>query len=337
MSATYWIAAGLAFVVAVVAPLGLIPLLERVGAVDVPNSRSSHSHHVLRGAGLAQALGAGAALALVLVVSDAAKMPIAIVLSVLIATALLGWVEDTRGLPASVRAAAQIMIGAVAAGTFAHMSGHSLWWSVVGGIAVVGLVNVANFMDGVNAMSAAHGIVCGVAFVVVGTVHDTSWVVAVGAILTAIFLAFLPWNFDGRLFLGDTGSFLFGGVAAIVIVMAWIDGLPLIALAAPFAVYVADTGVTLACRVRAGERWHEAHRDHIYQRLNRRGLPHLTVTGIVATASCMSAALGLATTESAGAPRYLAAAGIVAILLSFVALRSTVGLPETSKAARGGT
>ncbi len=316
-------------------PLALIPLLERLGAVDVPNSRSSHSHRALRGGGLAQALGIGFGIILALVMSIHPSGLLAIGLGVLISTALLGWIEDVAGVAVATRAGCQVAIGIVATGFAAAELDRSPLWCLAGGAAVVGLVNVVNFMDGVNLISAAHAVVAGVTFAVLGSQHDAEWLVTLGAILAGSFLAFLPWNMNGRLFLGDTGSYLLGGLAAIIVVMAWMDGVSLVALAAPFVIYVADTGVTLMSRIRAGERWHEAHRDHTYQRLNRAGMSHFGVTLVVATASCATASLGVLFSKSDGIPQVAALSGIFLIAAAYTALRFAIHNPDSSREHRG--
>ena len=82
-----------------------------------------------------------------------------------------------------------------------------------------------------------------------------------------------------RIFMGDAGSGALGLLIAFTLVaLAMGRGLaPLAALALP-AVFVADTTTTLAIRVWRREHPARAHRTHAYQRLVRRGWPHLAVS-----------------------------------------------------------
>jgi Fuc2NAc and GlcNAc transferase len=82
-----------------------------------------------------------------------------------------------------------------------------------------------------------------------------------------------------RIFMGDAGSGALGLLIAFTLVsLAAGRGLaPLAALALP-AVFVADTTTTLAVRVWRREHPARAHRTHAYQRLIRRGWPHLAVS-----------------------------------------------------------
>lgn len=231
----------------------LKPLLQKAGVLDIPNERSSHEFPVVRGGGLAQAaglmIGLGAAIALI----DAIERPeLMVLLAVSLATASLGWVEDYSGAPISVRASVQFAIGFVAIGVFAALDGRPIAWAVIGGIAFVGLINVVNFMDGINGISAFHAIVAGTTFAALGALNDLNWMIIAGSLLAAAYAAFLPWNLSGRMFLGDVGSYLLGGSIAGIIVLGWMGGVPLIALAAPMTIYLSDTGVTLVgiCQVK---------------------------------------------------------------------------------------
>lgn len=334
MSGLQWTAGGIAFVIALVSPVVLAPVLQRAGVVDVPNARSSHSHHAVRGGGVSQTMGIVTALMLAVAVTDQSRTPLLTVLAVAIASAALGWAEDVRGLHPRTRAIAQTATGLIVMLVVAPSTGHSPWWALLGGIAVIGLTNVVNFMDGVNGMSALHGIVFGSSFAVIGVNSDVGWLTTGGAVLAAAFAAFVPWNAKGRLFLGDVGSYLLGGACAIIVVVAWMQGLSVVALAAPFSIYVADTAVTLADRIIRGEKWYEAHRDHTYQRMNRHGLPHLAVSVVVAAASAATAALGIVSAESDGGLRLAALLAIVALILAYTALRFRLRIatsPQTSK------
>lgn len=324
------ISVAIAFLVALAAPFALRPMLSRAGVLDVPNARSSHSIPVLRGGGLAQACAIVLALGYAgIAATGLAQTLIIVILATCIAAAVLGWFEDLHGLPITIRAGFQFFIGIVATTVVAANTSNHAWWGLMGGVALLGLINVVNFMDGVNAISALHGIVAGGSFVVIGSLHEADWLVISGAVLAVAFAAFLPWNLSGRMFLGDVGSYLLGGAIAIVVTVGWMQGLPIIALAAPMSIYVADAGVTLLSRICAGEQWYEAHRDHTYQRLNRSGFGHVEVASMVATLSLISAALGIGASETNGAVRLGLLSGIALLVLAYTAARFILASPDT--------
>jgi len=86
--------------------------------------------------------------------------------------------------------------------------------------------------------------------------------------LVAGAIGFAPFNFPtARVFLGDVGSYFAGAWLAVLVVLGLRGSIPPEAIVAPVALYVADTGLTLARRVQRHEPWHEPHRQHAYQRL----------------------------------------------------------------------
>ena len=67
-----------------------------------------------------------------------------------LAAATIGWLEDLIGLPISVRASAQLLVGLGAALAVSAISGGSWWVILLGTFFISGYINVANFMDGIN-------------------------------------------------------------------------------------------------------------------------------------------------------------------------------------------
>lgn len=328
MTPTSALAVGLAFVVSLLLPAALLPALTRAHLVDVPNDRSSHDRPTVRGGGIAPAAGmaVGLAIAASTATSDDASL-LWLLLAVGVAAACLGLAEDARGVPKPLRVLGALAIGLSGGAAASLVAGVGLGWALAGGLVVLVGVNAANFMDGLNGISALHGTIAGGAFIAVGVTHDVTWLTVAGFVLAAVYVAFLGWNASGRLFLGDVGSYLLGAVVSITVILGWMQGLPLVALAAPTAIYLTDTGLTLIARMIRGETWHEAHRDHTYQRLNRRGLSHLTVSGLVALASALCAALGLVASSQQGVVRAAAWAGLALVVVAYAGLRAVAPEP----------
>ena len=294
-----WAAVLVAFTVSAMLPFALKPMLRKFSVVDVPNERSSHADLVLRGGGSAQLVGVSIGVTIVAV--DAAigsdskgLIRFLVILVVLIAIGLLGLIEDLRGVAISLRALVQFVIGAVASGMLVAAAGAPPWWAIFAAIFFTGYTNAANFMDGIDTISAMHGLTVGGVLATVGYFSRLPWLISVGLILAVAFAAFLPWNVGpGRLFLGDVGSYLLGGGISIVCIAAAVSGVAFVSLLGPLSIYLADTGVTLLRRIARGERWQDAHRSHVYQRLVVAGLSHVQVSLIVSAGTVISAAFGL--------------------------------------------
>jgi UDP-N-acetylmuramyl pentapeptide phosphotransferase/UDP-N-acetylglucosamine-1-phosphate transferase len=279
----------------------VLACLRRWRLLDVPGDRSSHAHPTPRGGGIAPALGATVALAFSSAVSGQARTG-------LIAAALLfgfiGLLEDSVGVPALRRLVVQVLAGALAAPWLLTAWSGGQGWRVAMGLAVVvwlvSYVNAFNFMDGIDGISVAQAVVAGTAWYLVGWAEGVASLEIGGLIVAGAALGFAPFNFPkARMFLGDVGSYYFGALLAALAVVGVRAGIPPEAVAAPLAVYLADTGVTLVRRVRRGEVWYSPHRDHTYQRLVQHGWSHARTTLSVAAVMAVVSALGsLALTDS---------------------------------------
>jgi UDP-N-acetylmuramyl pentapeptide phosphotransferase/UDP-N-acetylglucosamine-1-phosphate transferase len=77
------------------------------------------------------------------------------------------------------------------------------------------------------------------------------------------------------------------------VVAALSTDVPFPVLVLPFANFILDTTFTLFRRLMRREKWYQAHRSHIYQRMTDLGMTHKKVTSIellVVIASCAAAA-----------------------------------------------
>ena len=321
-----WIAVSTAFVLSFAMPFALRPILRSQSVIDVPNERSSHSNEVLRGGGVAQLVGVSAGLLIeAVLVAQSSQSPslfrASIILAVVIGIGMLGLVEDTRGVPVLVRAVSQFLVGMVGASVLIVSSGISGWWIIFGALFFVAYTNAANFMDGIDTVSALHGLTVGGLFAVIGVLSSSPWLVTSGLVLAVSFVSFLPWNIGpSKIFLGDVGSYLLGGGIAIVSIAAAATGVAVIALVGPLAIYLADTGTTLFMRVVRGERWQDAHRLHVYQRLVDAGLSHIGVSLIVTVSTIVSGAFGLLSLLGSPAETLIAVVGVVLTVGLYLAL-----------------
>ena len=276
--------AAVTLVASLLLPFAVKPWLVRMGVVDVPSARSSHVKATIRGMGMAAALATviGYAAAVLLGVVTVDRSISAVVLGIIAACAVVGWVEDLRGLSISGRAGAQLGIGAAGSAALIVLTGQSFWWLPLAALAIAAYVNIANFMDGVNGISGLHGATAGVAYAVAGALSEQPWLTACGTVLAMAFLGFLPWNLGrGSVFLGDVGSYLLGASIAALAVAGFLSGVYVEYVLSPILVYAADTGYTLLRRIKAGERWYASHREHVYQRLTDVGFSHLQSAGAV--------------------------------------------------------
>ena len=263
-----------------------IRFAEKRRLLDFPNERSSHDRPVPRGGGIAIVLTfmagmAGAGL------PGAAGDRLVAVLGGGGLVALVGLVDDYRDVPATRRLVLQFL-----AATWA------LYWlggvdeeilpgvpmmlvNILGVVCTVWLINLYNFMDGIDGIACIETItVCigGIVLYAFGGAHDTAWIPP--AMLLASVAGFVFWNFPpARIFLGDAGSGFLGFMMAVfclqaarvepVLFWGWIVLL---------GVFIVDSGVTLARRMLRRQRLYEAHRSHAYQFASRKHGRHAPVS-----------------------------------------------------------
>ena len=306
-------AAVLAFLVSLALQPPIISFLRRSGSLDTPSHRSSHTVATVRGGGLAVVAGIVAG-ALTLGGSSTA----AVLLTATLVAAAVGLAEDLRGVPVLARLLLLILAAlpvALLAGSRLHLLA-----ATVALLYVVAVVNAVNFMDGINGISAAQGVVGGVAFAVTGHLLGEPVVAGFAAAVALAALAFAPYNVPrARVFLGDCGSYGLGASLAGLSVAVWVAGAPLEAAVAPLLLYLADTGSTLLRRYRAGDAWREPHRTHAYQRLTDLGWSHSQVSVLVLVLISVCSLLGAGSTGSVPV-RIGSDLGLAAVLAGYLAL-----------------
>ena len=146
--------------------------------------------------------------------------------------------------------------------------------SIIGIVAIVYFINIANFMDGLNGFIGVEMVFLSIAgFVLFGDAHFVVLCVAI--------LGFLYWNFGNhaKIFLGDSGSTLLGyNIAIFTIYYANIDSVNLWIWLILFGLFWFDATLTIVRRKLNGEQITQAHKKHGYQRLNQSGWSHLYVS-----------------------------------------------------------
>jgi len=186
---------------------------------------------------------------------------------------------------------------------------------------ITGFVNAFNFMDGVNGISGAHALIAGMVYAFLGWWQHDGFLVPAGAAVAASALAFLPWNAGrARVFLGDAGSYALGAALAMLAAYAVLQGIPVEAALGPLVLYIADTAWTLQRRIRAGERWLEPHRTHVYQQWCDVGWSHQRVTVVAGGTTIVLSVLGAASLT--GDPVLRAATDLAGAAVVLTYLRS---------------
>lgn len=262
-------------------------IIKRRRALDVPNQRSSHTHPVPRGGGIAFII---AFFCGIFILFAAGKMPY-YVLTALVGAgsviAVTGYLDDLHPVSPKLKAIAQIVslawglywLGPV---PYIEVSGYIWQWGVFG-IALslicgLWLINLFNFMDGIDGLAATQAIfifISAAIFCLAEGSYGQAW--ALG-ILAASIGGFLLFNWQpARVFMGDSGSG-FLGLMIVLLAIATTPPLTLWPWAILVTIFLADATVTVVRRILRGEKWYEGHKLHAYQRLAQRWHSHKKAT-----------------------------------------------------------
>ena len=249
--------------------------------------------------------------------AESLQLAVTIAAAILCALAL-GWLEDIRGVSIVRRAGLQLVIGVLVSVSFATVQGTNILLLILGAIFIAGYINVANFMDGINGISGAHGLVAGLAYALTGWMVNLPWLALAGVAVAGAFAAFLPWNVrpGKNVFLGDAGSYVLGAAMGTLAVGAWFADVPFLLAFAPLMTYLADAGTTLFRRFMAGEQWYKPHRTHTYQRLTDVGFSHLGSTAVVTGTTILVWVLLAFASDLYAAGSVVATVGVVLVALA---------------------
>lgn len=148
-------------------------------------------------------------------------------------------------------------------------------------IFAVWLINLYNFMDGINGIAALTASAVAIALVaLLFSVDAPLHLFIVPLMLLGANLGFLIWNFPvAKIFMGDIGSCFIGLIMAILFwqLGAW-NPLFYIILPIILATFLVDASLTVFLRLLRRQKIYHAHREHAYQHLVRRWGSHTRVT-----------------------------------------------------------
>ena len=248
--------------------------------IDRPNERSSHSSIVLRGGGIVFTLSV-IVWAAVMAVQGNDIVPYLPFVGGLVLIAGVSFWDDVHSLPDSVRLVAQFVAMALMFWSMGIMH-WDMWWIVLLALIVcVGAMNIINFMDGINGITAGYALAVLVPLLLLnrrmGFVEGSYLVVAILGVLVFCFFNFRPKG-KAKCFAGDVGSIgiafvLLFAIGRLIVQTGDVTYLTLL------LVYGVDGCCTIIHRIMLHENLGQAHRKHAYQLMaNELGMSHVVVS-----------------------------------------------------------
>jgi UDP-N-acetylmuramyl pentapeptide phosphotransferase/UDP-N-acetylglucosamine-1-phosphate transferase len=190
--------------------------------------------------------------------------------------ALVSWWDDCRGVPARLRLLAQFVAVAIPLHSYPVEILFPNWLPypvalVFVLLAWIWFINLYNFMDGIDGITAMETICISGVIALLGlkffnnVIVLNDLVLVLSIVLFSVSVGFLQFNWHpAQIFLGDVGSVSIGYILGFCLLHIAALGYWQIALTLPLY-YLADSGITLVRRLLHGDRVWEAHRTHLYQ------------------------------------------------------------------------
>ena len=159
-----------------------------------------------------------------------------------------------------------------------HMSWFVSWFLLVW------MMNLFNFMDGVDGMAVSGTVFVAMALIfVLLLTGDFSSLVMLFSLLVISCSGFLLYNWPpASIFMGDSGSVFLGYLFGALIIKTTMTGdISIWTWIIVFGYFFADTNFTILLRIFLVKHWYHAHKSHGYQNLARILKSHAKITGAI--------------------------------------------------------
>ena len=247
----------------------------RKAILDHPNERSSHTLPTPRGGGLAIVItfyiGAGflystGVLEPKLFYAFCSAFPLVVV----------SLLDDLYTLGSKIRLMTQLLSSVMALYALGGIATVSLYFIELNGwwltlpilLAMLWLINLYNFLDGIDGYAGSEAIFLGLAVAILFG-YDIGYLIALSV------LGFLLFNWQkAQIFMGDIGSTFLGFIFAVLLIDSLNHNTPLYSWLVLLGLFWVDATLTLIRRARKHEKLSQAHRKHAYQRITQAGWSH---------------------------------------------------------------
>lgn len=240
--------------------------------IDIPNDRSSHTIPTPRGGGLSIVVIFLISISFVDTLSQ--ELFFAIIGSGVIVSGIGLW-DDHSHIPAKWRLLAHFTasfwvlywLGNVAE---FHIFNYNINLGFVGvgliAFFLVWLLNLFNFMDGIDGIAASEAIFVSSAGAFFSWNYGLENMMFIALILAASTTGFLFLNWPpAKIFMGDVGSSFLGLMLGVIAYANIQEGVSTWIWMILLGVFLVDSSVTLLRRILNRDKWYDAHCSHAYQ------------------------------------------------------------------------
>ena len=335
MTGAWWqyaaIFAGSLFLAWVLTPLA-IAFATRRGVLDQPGGHKSHESPVpyLGGLAIVTAFSVAVAVPVLIDAATSGSEELLAVLAMAIVLAVIGLVDDLRGLPPLVRLVAEIAAGAGvwALGVGVSITGVGGLDAVITVIWVVGITNAFNLLDNMDGLSAGLSAIAAGSFAAIAIANGQYLVAGLAIAVAGCATGFLRHNFHpARIYMGDAGALFFGFLIAYLGVKIKPPTVVSSSFLVPIlvcSVAVLDTSLVTVTRIAHRISPFTGGRDHVSHRLVRIGLPVPVAVGVIYAAAATAGVVAFVTARVDTVSAWILAALVLGLLGVAGVLLSTV-------------
>ncbi|MHB1446814.1 MAG: MraY family glycosyltransferase [Acidimicrobiales bacterium] len=265
----------------------------------------------------------------------------AVTLGLALGLAVMGLIDDLRGLPAWLRLVIQAGAGlaAYANGTQAHLAGAGTVLDVVVTVVwLVGITNAFNLLDNMDGLSAGVAAIAAFWLFVVGLVNGQHLVSILALALVGCALGFLRHNFaPARIYMGDAGSMFIGFLLAVLALRLRTYSALRLSFLVPvliLAVPIFDTALVVMTRLLHRRSPMKGGLDHTSHRLVFLGLPVRVSVGLIYAVTVATGSLGVIASRMSRDTTILLGGWVLAVALFLGVALGVVPVYENSRRRR---
>jgi len=268
----------------------LVLYFTKTGVVDSPDPRRLHKKTTPTGGGIAViASFAFGFLALDFILYEWRYS--LFILPPLLTLAVISFYDDIKELPPALRFCAHV----IAAGYISYnfllpyqlFHGELSYWAdfVIAFIALAGFMNIYNFMDGIDGITASESIHLSITILILSILRGDviihcELIIIIASLILMCSIAFIIYNWHpAYIFIGDVGTITIGMLLGFCLMLIAASGVKLfVSVIIASLYYLADGGITILIRLVKKEKIWLPHVNHFFQQAIRQRLPHKKIT-----------------------------------------------------------
>ncbi len=282
------------FLVVFVLSLSITSLIRKfskiLGLVDVPNSRSSHNIPTATGGGVAIVISFFCAISYLWISHYIPTIYYIAFIGTCFPITIISLIDDYKTVANRWKFLVQliactwavlllqadkealdifhtrIMLGEYEK-SLDQFSSQSIIIHFISIILLAWLLNLYNFMDGIDGLAASEGVFacCGASFIVYSANDMTISIWLLCLMFSILGFIILNWP-PAKIFMGDVGSVFIGSALGIfILVTANANVMTIWSWLILLAVFFTDASFTLARRFLRKDKWYRPHRTHAFQ------------------------------------------------------------------------